>query len=108
MGPPARGNLPPPPIWKHPFRPDLEERSLSWAANLGGLSFASEEPCENPISGVRINPPPTDPHAFLRGRMAGWAIVLRFCISPLYPTSLARINAGTQTTHLGHNRGLVR
>ena len=48
--------------------PDLEGWPLSWAPNLGGLPFALDEPAENPIFGVRINPPTTDTHLFLRER----------------------------------------
>ena len=73
-----------PPFWDREiggasvFICDLEGRPLSWTPNLGGLAFAIDEPDGNPIAGVRINPPPTDSHIFLRDLRTWWADIFLF------------------------------
>ena len=78
------------------FRTDLEEWSLSWTPSLGGVSFAIGEPGENPIAGVRISPPLTDPHLFIRERRTWWAECYFIKIFSISTHPLARINAGQQ------------
>ena len=47
---------------------DWTEWVVEWTCTLGGSAFAVDEPHENRINGVRLSPPLTDPHLYIRTR----------------------------------------
>ena len=49
---------------------DWTEWVVEWTCTLGGAAFAVDEPRENRINGVRLSPPDTDAHLFIRERRA--------------------------------------
>ena len=49
---------------------DWTEWVIDWTCTLGGSAYAVHETNENRINGIRISPPTTDPHLFIRERRA--------------------------------------